>query len=283
MSSINGASSASSAVIDSTSDLTDMFVLLKMKISTTNESFKEVKQLIEFIDTAIDDQKTKLDKQRTELDEHKKKLDKLKKLFLNYTIETRIGDSDNGKIDYFDPSSILTSDQKKELNQLCNFSPKTRWTLVYRASRDGFGARAFHERCDGVPKTLTIVKTVNANIFGGFTLQPWNQTGEYISDKNAFIFSLINKKNAPIRIPCTDPSKAITSHSNSGPTFGDGHEFYISDHSNIKDPNIKLLSCSNVGATYKHPAFSFNTHDSKTFLAGSFLFQTVEVEVFATE
>lgn len=98
-----------------------------------------------------------------------------------------------------------------------------------------------------------------------------------------FCDSLINKKNAPIRIPCTDPSKAITSHSNSGPTFGDGHEFYISDHSNIKDPNTKLLSCSNVGATYKHPAFSFNTHDSKTFLAGSFLFQTMEVEVFATE
>lgn len=190
MSSINcpGASSTAATAVGSPSDLTDMFVLLKMKISTTNESFKEVKQLIEFIDTAIDDQKTKLDKQRTELDDHKKKLDKLKKLFLNYTIETRIGECGQVKIDYFDPSAILTSDQKKELNQLCNFSPKTRWALVYRASRDGFGARAFHDRCDGVPKTLTVIKTVNANIFGGFTLQPWDQTGEYISDKNAFIF-----------------------------------------------------------------------------------------------
>ena len=185
MSSIN---SARTLPATSTSDLTDMFILLKMKIAATNESFKEVKQLIEFIDTAIEDEKTKLDKQRTELDDHKKKLDKLKKLFLNYTIETRVGGEPLPRIDYFDPSSILTSDQKKELLQLCNLSPKARWSLIYRATRDGFSARNFHEKCDGVSNTLTIVKAINLNIFGGFTTQPWDQSGEYISDKNAFIF-----------------------------------------------------------------------------------------------
>jgi len=94
--------------------------------------------------------------------------------------------------------------------------------------------------------------------------------------------SLVNRNKTPIRIPCKEPSKAITSHSNSGPTFGDGHEFYISDYSNVKTKETKLLSCSNVGATYKHPSFLYNSHDAKTFLAGSFLFQTVEIEVFTS-
>lgn len=169
----------------STSELTDMFVLLKLKINTTNESFKEVKHLIEFIDKSIEEQRLKLDKQRSELDDHKTKLDKLKKLFLNYSIEKH---RDGDRIDYFDPSSILTSDQKQELNSLCNFSQNTRWVLIYRASNDGFGAKSFHAKCDGVPKTLTIVKTTNSYIFGGYANEPWDQTGEYISDKNAFIF-----------------------------------------------------------------------------------------------
>lgn len=261
-------------------DLTDMFILLKTKINTTNESFKEVKQLIEHIDTTIDKQRSELDKQRIELDDHKKKLDKLKKLFLNYSIETRI---DNVKIDNFDPSAILTSDQKKELNILCDFSVDTRWVLIYRASKNGFSAKNFHESCDGIPKTLTVVKTVNNYVFGGYTNEAWNQSGDYIYDKDAFIFSLINKNNSPIKINCCEPEKAVTSHSNSGPTFGDGHEFYISGYSNIKEQNVKLQSCSNVGKSYKHPLFSHNSHDAKTFLAGSFLFQTAEIEIFCRE
>ncbi len=174
----------------STSDLNDMFVLLKVKINTTNESFKEVKHLIEFIDQAIEEQRTKLDKQRSELDEHKAKLEKLKQHFLNYSIEasnTPPVDPDE-RIDSFDPSSILTSDQKRELNLLCNFATNTRWRLVYRASVDGFAAKNFHEKCDGVPMTLSIVKTTNSFIFGGYASEPWDQTGEYICDKNAFIF-----------------------------------------------------------------------------------------------
>lgn len=259
------------------SELTDMFNLLKVKINVTNENFKEVKCIIESIDAAIDEHRNKLDQQRTELDDHKKKLEKLKKLFLNYSIESRI----DTKIDNFDPSSILTSDQKCELNRLCCFPSKTKWKLIYRATLDGFSAKSFHSNCDGIPKTLTIIKSSNSYIFGGYTSEAWCQSGEYIYDSDAFIFSLINRNQQPIKIECSDPEKAITSHSNSGPTFGDGHEFYISSNSDLKEP--KLLSCSNVGKTFKHPNFSYNSYDAKTFLTGSFLFQTSEIEIFCTE
>ena len=48
-----------------------------------------------------------------------------------------------------------------------------KWTLLFRASQDGFTAQAFHARCDNKGPTVTIVKSGN-NIFGGFTENSWN-------------------------------------------------------------------------------------------------------------
>jgi hypothetical protein len=44
-----------------------------------------------------------------------------------------------------------------------------RLTLLWRGSRDGFRARAFHRRCDGHAPTLTLIQDTEGNIFGGFT------------------------------------------------------------------------------------------------------------------
>lgn len=46
------------------------------------------------------------------------------------------------------------------------------WLLLYRASRDGFNGSAFHERCDNIGPTVTVVKS-GANVFGGFTERAW--------------------------------------------------------------------------------------------------------------
>ena len=46
------------------------------------------------------------------------------------------------------------------------------WRLLFRASRDGFAASAFHSKCDNKGPTVTVVKS-GANIFGGFTEKPW--------------------------------------------------------------------------------------------------------------
>ena len=65
-------------------------------------------------------------------------------------------------------STILTSKQKlmkTELMKVCEFERKSKWTLLYRESRDGFGAKMFHALCDGKLRTLTIVKSTNGNIF----------------------------------------------------------------------------------------------------------------------
>jgi hypothetical protein len=41
-----------------------------------------------------------------------------------------------------------------------------RLTLLWRGSRDGFRARAFHGRCDGHALTLTLIQDTDGNIFG---------------------------------------------------------------------------------------------------------------------
>lgn len=65
---------------------------------------------------------------------------------------------------------------------------------MYRASRDGFSADDFHTKCDGFLNTLTVIKTTNGNVLGGFT-----EYGINVYDPNAFIFSLINEENLKIR------------------------------------------------------------------------------------
>ena len=44
--------------------------------------------------------------------------------------------------------------------------------LLYRASRDGWGASNFHSCCDNKGPTVTVVKSGNY-IFGGYTEHEW--------------------------------------------------------------------------------------------------------------
>ncbi len=69
-------------------------------------------------------------------------------------------------------SEILTDERQSfELVKLCEFSPNDKWSLLYRGTRDGFGAKDFHSRCDGHSNTLTILKAKQSEfIFGGFLM-----------------------------------------------------------------------------------------------------------------
>ncbi|CAF0782672.1 unnamed protein product [Brachionus calyciflorus] len=175
-------------------------------------------------------------------------------------------------------SNILTSDSAKDLMKLCGFPESEKWFLVYRGSKDGFGAKDFHAKCDGVAKTLTVVKTANGNVFGGYTEAAWSQTGSYKSDPNAFLFSLVNKRTSPVKIKISHgyDSYSIYCSSHCGPTFGGGHDLYISDNCNTTTSNY-----SNLGHSYKHSGIVYGTTESNTFLADSYNFQVSEIEIFA--
>jgi hypothetical protein len=148
--------------------------------------------------------------------------------------------------------------------------------LLYRATRDGFRSRDFHSKCDGHANTLTILKAKGSSfIFGGFTSVDWDSSGKYKSDPNAFIFSLTNKDNLPLKmkVNSNEHQRAILCRSEYGAHFGYG--FCMANNS-----NITMDSYSNLGLTYSHSQYAYETNEAETFLAGSYAFQLDEIEVY---
>jgi hypothetical protein len=173
---------------------------------------------------------------------------------------------------------ILTDfKQSIELINLCEFSPNDEWTLLYRATRNGFSSDVFHSKCDGHSNTLTILKAKESQfVFGGFTTVSWDSFSGDNSDPNAFIFSLTNKDNTPLKMK-VDPDEhesAICCHSRYGPIFG-GYDIII-----YNNANTTMDGYSNLGYSYKHPQYARGTNEAKTFLAGSTHFHLDEIEVY---
>ena len=165
-----------------------------------------------------------------------------------------------------------------DLLNLCNFSLKDKFKLIYRATRDGFSSKNFHNNCDGIAKTLVLIKVKeNDSVFGGYTSVPWDMSNKYKQDKNAFVFSLINTANRPIKINQNCDVFSIYCDSSYGPAFG------VTDFCISSDSNINHYSSSSLSNTYKHPDFLYNSDEAKFFLAGSYNFTTTEIEVYHLE
>jgi hypothetical protein len=150
---------------------------------------------------------------------------------------------------------------------------------LYRGTRDGFGAKSFHSKCDNKSPTLSICKAHDSSyIFGGFASVTLNGSQTFKSDPNAFIFSLTNKDNQPLKMK-VDPDRhkyAIGCHSRYGPTFG--NDVCIENKA-----NTEMECCSLLGHSYKHPQYAHGTNEAKTFLAGSYRFQLDEIEIYQKE
>jgi hypothetical protein len=170
-------------------------------------------------------------------------------------------------------SVILTNlDQFKDLMTLCEFPIDQKWTLIYRATQDGFEASSFHDKCDDKPNTLVVIKSTNGNVFGGYTEQSWTGSG-FKTDPNAFIFSLINEDSEPLKIKCVRPDEAIYCSTEYGPNFG------LLDIKISSESNKNSQSCSNIG----YPDYEYDSNEAQLFLAGSDEFQVLEIEIYTRE
>ncbi|XP_058617165.1 interferon-induced protein 44-like isoform X3 [Onychostoma macrolepis] len=92
-------------------------------------------------------------------------------------------------------TSNLTENQRK---QLCGLLGNVKLSLLYKASVHGYKASAFHQRCDRQGPTLLVAYNHSGYIFGGYTSVDYAQSKQYITDKEAFLFSIHGK--APVRI-----------------------------------------------------------------------------------
>uniref|UniRef100_U9TNG6 Serine-enriched protein n=1 Tax=Rhizophagus irregularis (strain DAOM 181602 / DAOM 197198 / MUCL 43194) TaxID=747089 RepID=U9TNG6_RHIID len=162
----------------------------------------------------------------------------------------------------------------------------SKFKLIYRASRDGFGINNFHKNCDNKESTVIIIKIRNSGeIIGGYNPLEWrsikieeNETSRLLSHNqdfyndykckasNSFIFSLTNQK-FPILSRISSKEEAIIWCKNKGPCFG------------LQDLCIKPLKPSN----------NFNViceskqHSYEKKIINGEIFEIEEYEVFQVD
>jgi hypothetical protein len=171
-------------------------------------------------------------------------------------------------------TSILNRVQVKNLMRLCEFRMHSEFKLIYRGTRDGFEVQNFHLKCDGVARTLILVKSVNGCVFGGYTAVPWVSSGGYRDDPDAFLFSLVNKENEPAKLRQFKNGQSIFCDAAFGPVFG-GCDLKIANNAHLTDSGYSYL-----GSSYAHPKYAYGSVEAKSFLAGAHTFQIAEMEVF---
>jgi len=213
----------------------------------------------------------------------------------SYLVKCR-GRNKSGWGEYCSPIEIIT--EKLELDSkilkagekeiLVNWLPKKYQTrslkMIFRASKKGYACTAFHARCDNKAPTITVVKSKNGNVFGGFTTVPWGQSNTYRLDKYAFIFLLRKKESKhkkkkeskkkkrseepPVKWKVTNASNAVYHGSSYGPVFGGGFDFYL------------CSNCDTTNGSYTNAGNSYACPQDQTLLAGTYNFLVSDYEVY---
>lgn len=108
------------------------------------------------------------------------------------------------KLGFFHDSQVVFTPEEK--STIRNFFARSikQVKLLYRASDNGFCIKKFHEKCDEVANTLTVVWTEFDRKIGGFTPLKWgSKDGQYEVDDSdeSFMFSLSHKDKFSLKKP----------------------------------------------------------------------------------
>ena len=197
-------------------DLKNKVVNLENLISKQNKMISEQNKKIDDQNNIINEQNNKIIEQKNKIEEQNNKIieqsNKIKnhESIFNTQAETllkyeeRITNLENfiksvkieNKLNYFKNSNIIYNEfdigfliKRLELNgKIKNFD------LLYSTTKDGSNPDDFHDKCDNINNTLTIVQTTKNIIFGGFTNAKWEKNAGKVKDAKAFCFSLNKKK-----------------------------------------------------------------------------------------
>ena len=175
-----------------------------------------------------------LEKEIKELKQWKEKYDSE----LQQLIKSKIQKANNNEFMKKIDSVIIK--EKKEIefleNRLKNNDPilmkkNITFKLLYRATKDGNSPESFHQKCDNIKGTLTIMKTSKGMRFGGYTECTWNadpKGGQNKKDNNGIgfcysldLFKIYNNTN--------EAGSTIRCYEKEGPDFygGDCYMFDI--------------------------------------------------------
>jgi hypothetical protein len=97
---------------------------------------------------------------------------------------------------------------------------EARAACVYKASRDGWSATAFHEKVDNCGSGIVVTKTARSGaLVGGFNPNGWRSTDDYTTSTTAFLWCLIGSGKVQ-KYPVQPNGPAVFDYATSGPAFG---------------------------------------------------------------
>jgi len=92
---------------------------------------------------------------------------------------------------------------------------------VYKASRDGWSAIAFHEAVDGLGSAVVVARSLTGQTFGGFNPNGFRSTDDYYSSSAAFLWCLQRGGRVVVKLPVLPGGNAaVFDYATSGPCFG---------------------------------------------------------------
>lgn len=169
--------------------------------------------------------------------------------------------------------NIMMQLLQSELPKNKDISDKWYLNLLYRASRDGFESSKFHDACNGIGHTLSIIKSTNDHIFAAYTGKEWGRTGKWLMDKYAFLIPIksthSSSKPRIINIKEGHEQYGMYLQSNGGPGFGKG--------------DIKILNKCDKSSrnTCNSNSFPFNMKPTNELVGGKgAYFKVADYEVF---
>ena len=186
---------------ENTKDLVN-WILNALKQKTANINFIDNKCILQMtnpisnkqIELNLNQKQQDLNSRVTNLENYililEERLKKLESILPEFNKLKKEKEEDLGKI--FSGSDILNQEAKQ---MLLNWLPRkpNKITLLLNSNKDGDSTTSFLNKCNGKCPTLSVIKTINGYIFGGYTTQLWKE-GQ-IKIQNAFVFSINKKKS----------------------------------------------------------------------------------------
>ena len=180
-----------------------------------------------------------------------------------------------GKKDLFEDSKILLDSKSKIFLKKCLYKiPNFKTNLIYSAKIHGDTIEAFNSKCNEMANTLTIIKTNNDKIIGGYFKKPLYVKDDYY-DPDCFLFSVTSEEKYDV-----DPNGSKKNYS----FYGTGSSIAIIDFgfgSSIHIVNKCLETDSNYycgrNETFKFPNNRINKSDIHFIVIEFEVFQIIDI------
>lgn len=208
--------------------LTSLKNVLTNSVKKYKDSVNSTNSLIEFNNKEIKEIQTQMEKLKKQNEtltplyaEYMDEFLKLKNKFISLGgKEEDIPSGDDDKT--IKGSKIVTTEA--QIKTLENWLGKKIGEACFKTSVSGLQVDTFHKNCNKLGATITIIKTDDDEIIGGFTNLPFVGDGMTKKDPIAFLFNLSKNKKIPIK----NQSSAITCDDSYFVVFG--RDFRISDY-----------------------------------------------------